>query len=282
VAEPFDQDESTELYSLDVEGEFLLGASVDLVAGVGYSQQSRPDGDDDGGVSWLLGGDYRITESTTLRGNAARKLRYPTLRDLYAIDRGNPNLSAETTYSYELALRHQFASPGLALEAVLFRIDAKDFIERVSGDVTQNIEEYRFSGVELTADYQAFDRLGLSAGYTYMDSENRSSGADIDTLQNRPEHRFTLRVDYSITEAIRIGGSYLYAADSYTLSNTTPTTAQELGDYGVLDLDATMDFLADRVSVYARVYNALDEDYEESFGFPQPGRSYVLGAELKF
>jgi outer membrane cobalamin receptor len=114
-----------------------------------------------------------------------------------------------------------------------------------------------------------------------MDSENRSSDADIDKLQNRPEHRFTLRVDYAISDAIRVGGNYLYAADSYALSNTTPTTAQEIGDYGVLDLDAAMDFVAGRVSVYARVHNALDEDYQESFGFPQPGRSYVLGVELK-
>jgi outer membrane cobalamin receptor len=34
--------------------------------------------------------------------------------------------------------------------------------------------------------------------------------------------------------------------------------------------------------MYARIENALDENYEDSFGFPQPGRSYVLGADLRF
>jgi len=29
------------------------------------------------------------------------------------------------------------------------------------------------------------------------------------------------------------------------------------------------------------VENALDEDYAESFGFPQPGRRFVLGVELR-
>jgi outer membrane cobalamin receptor len=36
------------------------------------------------------------------------------------------------------------------------------------------------------------------------------------------------------------------------------------------------------VRVFARIENVLDELYEESFGFPQPGRTYVLGAEARF
>ena len=164
---------------------------------------------------------------------------------------------------------------------MLFRIDAEDFIERVPGGVTQNFEEYRFKGVELTATYNGLDRLELTAGYTYMDSENRSSGADTTTLQNRPEQKFSLRVDYAATDAVRLGGTYLYAADSYTLSRTTPTTTRELGDYGVLDLDASILLMQGQLRAYARIRNVLDEDYEESFGFPQPGRAYVLGAEFR-
>jgi outer membrane cobalamin receptor len=278
---PIAQDESVDVYSLDVEGEFEVGRAAGIVAGLGYSQQSRADGKDDDGVSWLVGADYRLTEATTLRASAARKLRYPTLRDLYAADRGNPELSAETTYTVDLAARHQFATNGLAVEAVLFRIDAEDFIERVPDGITQNFERYRFTGVELTADYRPFERFGLAASYTYIESENRSSGADTETLQNRPEHKLSLRVDYAFTPAIRVGGNYVYSADSYTLSNTTPTTTQELGDYGVLDLDASFELMQGRVRAYGRVHDAFDEDYQDSLGFPQPGRTWVLGAELR-
>jgi outer membrane receptor protein involved in Fe transport len=251
-----------------------------LVAGVGYSRQSRDAAGSDDGVSYLLGADYRFGAATTLRGSAARKLRYPTLRDLYAVDRGNPDLSAETTQTYDLALEHRFGAAGLTVEGVLFRIDADDFIERIPGGITQNFEEYRFTGVELSASYRGLERLALAASYTYMDSENRSSGAGTTTLQNRPEHKFAVRVDYDPTPTIRLGGNYLYAADSYTLSRTTPTTTQEVGDYGVLDLDASIELMQGRLRGYARIRNALDEDYAESFGFPQPGRTYLLGAEL--
>jgi outer membrane cobalamin receptor len=65
------------------------------------------------------------------------------------------------------------------------------------------------------------------------------------------------------------------------LSQTTPTTTQEVGDYGVLNLDASVEFLQGRLRAYARIENALDEDYQESFGFPQPGRAWVIGAEFR-
>jgi len=252
-----------------------------LVAGVGYSEQSRGTGPGDDGVSYLLGANYHFGEATTLRGSAARKMRYPTLRDLYAADRGNPDLTAETTQTYDLALEHRFGATGLTLEGVLFWIDAEDFIERIPGGITQNFEEYRFRGVEFSAGYDGIERLELDANYTYMDSENRSRGAGTTTLQNRPEHKFAVRVDYALTPAIRIGGNYLYAADSYALSRTTPTTTREVGDYGVLDLDASIELLQGSVRAYARIRNALDEDYAESYGFPQPGRAYVLGAEFR-
>jgi outer membrane cobalamin receptor len=114
-----------------------------------------------------------------------------------------------------------------------------------------------------------------------MESENQSNGADTRTLQNRPEQKFSLRVDCQLTSTIRIGGDYRYFADSYTLSRTTPTTTLELGDYGVLNLDASIELMQRRVRVLARVLNALDEDYAESYGFPQPGRAYVLGVEIR-
>jgi outer membrane cobalamin receptor len=235
----------------------------------------------DDGVSYLLGATWHFGEQTALRGAAARKLRYPTLRDLYAADRGNPDLTAETTQTYDLALEHRFGSTGWVVEGVLFWIDAEDFIERVPGGVTQNFEEYRFQGVEVSAGYRGLERLELDASYTYMDSENRSEGAATTTLQNRPGNKFSLRLDYALTPGMRLGGNYQYVTDSYTLSRTTPTTTEELGDYGVLDLDASVELLQATVRVYARIRNALDEDYADSYGFPQAGRAYVLGAEWR-
>jgi vitamin B12 transporter len=198
------------------------------------------------------------------------------------VDRGNPALSAESTDTYELGWRQQFRDPGLSFEAVLFRIEADDFIERpLTGGIVQNFEAYRFQGVELTLAQHGGGPFDWTASYTYTDSENQSAGADIKTLQNRPEHKLALRADYSFGNGLRLGGTWMYVADSYALSRTTPTTALKLDDYNAVDLDGSF-MLGEHVSVFARIENVLDELYEESFGFPQPGRTYVLGAEARF
>ena len=103
---------------------------------------------------------------------------------------------------------------------------------------------------------------------------------DIGTLQNRPKHKLALQADYEFRPGFRIGGSWLYVADSYSLSRTTPTTALKLGDYNVLDLDVSL-ALGRHGRVFGRIENAFDELYEDSFGVPQAGRTFVLGAEFR-
>ena len=179
-------------------------------------------------------------------------------------------------------MQQQLEAADTRLEAVLFLIDAEDFIERpISGGQAQNFEKYRFQGVELTAILQPVEALDLKASYTYTDSENRSADSDTTALQNRPEHKLALRADYFFSPGFRLGGSYLYVADSLAWSRTTPTTTQELDDYHVFDVDLSLSILQGHGRLYGRIANAFDENYEESFGFPQSGRAYLIGAEFR-
>lgn len=56
-----------------------------------------------------------------------------------------------------------------------------------------------------------------------------------------------------------------------------------LGDYHVVNLGLTYDLLpGGQVQLFGRLENLLDEDYEHSFGFPEPGRSAFVGLRAKF
>jgi outer membrane cobalamin receptor len=57
--------------------------------------------------------------------------------------------------------------------------------------------------------------------------------------------------------------------------------AAEVGDYNVLDLGVSRSLWNDRMRLIGRIENVFDEDYQESFGFPQPGRRFYLGAEFR-
>ena len=80
---------------------------------------------------------------------------------------------------------------------------------------------------------------------------------------------------------MRLYGSYLYVADSLALSRDEPAVTTEVGDYHVMDLGVSQLLWQQRLRLIGRVENVFDEDYQESFGFPQHGRRYFLGAELR-
>jgi vitamin B12 transporter len=54
-----------------------------------------------------------------------------------------------------------------------------------------------------------------------------------------------------------------------------------LGDYDVIDLGISQSLGSERLRLAGRIENLLDENYQESFGFPGPGRRYFLGIEVR-
>jgi outer membrane cobalamin receptor len=269
------------LYSLAGEWEKRFSGGLSAVAGASWNQQNRDDASDADDWAYLVGARYAFSDSTRLRGSYARQIRFPTLRDLYEIDRGNTELVPETTDNLELALQQDLLDGRTSIEIVLYQVDAGDFIERGLSGIAENFEEYRFRGVELNGRYSADENLQLRMGYTYLDAENRSTDAETRELQNRPEHKLSLRVDYDLVTGTRFYGAYMYVAGALALSRNTPVTTTEVGDYNVFDLGVSQSLWNDRMRLVGRVENLFDEDYQESFGFPQPGRRFYIGAEFR-
>jgi outer membrane cobalamin receptor len=50
----------------------------------------------------------------------------------------------------------------------------------------------------------------------------------------------------------------------------------------VVNLKLSQPFLNDAMKVYAGVDNLFDENYEESYGFPRPGRALYCGFDYMF
>jgi vitamin B12 transporter len=276
-----DEDREVSLYSLAAEWEKSFANNLSAVAGTSWNQQKRDDSSNADEWAYLAGARYSFSDNTRIRGSYARQIRFPTLRDLYEIDRGNPELQPEKTDNLELALQHDLLDGRSTVELVLYQVDAQDFIERGLSGVAENFEELRFRGVELNGSYAASEELRLRMAYTYLDAENRSPDAETSELQNRPEHKLSLRMDYDLATGTRLYGAYMYVAGAVALSRNTPVTTTEVGDYNVFDLGVSQSLWNDRVRLIGRVENLLDEDYQESFGFPQPGRRFYVGAEFR-
>lgn len=300
VSQDFTSNHGIDVFSAAAEHESKLTEQLSAVAGAGYARQDRAEASDED-YTWLLGLKYDINDDTFVRGAVARKIRFPTLRDLYELGRANPELETETTMNYELGAGTAFLGRQLIVGVTLFQVDAKNFIETDEDGIAQNHDEYRFRGVETEASYSGIKNLLLTAAHTYMESENLSSEADTKELQFRPEHKLTLAANLQLGWGVTFNATYLYINGSKALSRTAsagsggggggggggaivlPDTTQVLAldDYHVVNLGLSKEFWSGQAELYGRIENVFDEDYEHSFGFPEPGRAAYVGFKVK-
>jgi outer membrane cobalamin receptor len=252
---------------------------------LGYSHNwlDKDEGDDNEG-SYLVGVYYDILEKTRIKASYARKIRFPSIRQLYDEEQGDPDLTSESSNNYEVGIE-QGLPWNSKVSVTGFYIDVKDYIESIpnaSGvDVFQNNDKYRFQGAELSAETRFLKNLMARVGYTYLYTKDKSSDTERTELQNRPRHTVTLEGKYSFNFGFSAYMNILYVADQVFYSRTTPLQRKELNDYALVGLKLDQALLKNRLNLYVGVDNLFDVDYETSYGFPQAGRFIYGGVTVK-
>ncbi|MBJ6802786.1 TonB-dependent receptor [Geomonas propionica] len=270
------KDRSLSLYSAGVEYELSPVPGLGLVAGYGWYWQHRSElAQDD--YSFLLGANYDFATDTRLKASFKRNVRFPSLGDLYDISKGNELLATETSRSVEAGIEQKL--PREARVALTgFYTEAKNLIQndQTTGH-NMNLSEVRFAGAELQGEARPMASLLLRAGYTYLHSEDRSRPGR-EEVQYNPRDKVTLEARYDA----RCGGSAYLAVNHvanqyfYTKDNVPVVQKAKLNDYTVVNLRLSQKVLQDRVTLYVGANNLFDQNYETSYGFPQPGR-YIYG-----
>lgn len=253
-----------------------------VVLGAGVHGQNRSDDTDSDDWSWLVGTHYDLFDTTTLRASVSRKVRFPSVKQLYDVDAGNSDLDAESTMHYEIGVDQAIAAIQTDLSVSLFRIDAEDFIEKVgTADIYENNDKYRFTGVEFAGENTTIENLRLRAAYTYLDAENRSDEAALDELQHRPEHKVTVEGWYDLPMDFSVYASWMYVGRSWAF-NGDATEKTAMNTYNVVDLRVSKGFMDNTLEVFAGADNLFDEDYEEGYALPRPGRQVYTGVTWNF
>jgi outer membrane cobalamin receptor len=278
----FDDTFHQSVYNGGLEYEVEPLRDVGLVLGYGHSFLDKDSGENDDGTTFLAGSFWKPRPGMRLRGSLSRKVRFPSLRQLYEPGSGNADLGAEHSWNYELGVSQEL--PGRTLvDVTAFWLDVDDFIEsdEATGEF-RNQDRYRFRGVELTVRTQPFESLDLLASYSFLDSENRSSGSDQNGLQNRPEHRATFEARYRLPYGFAVRGALYYVADQVVYSRQEPVRQRGTGDYFLAELRLAKTLLEERAWLYFGVDNLADANYQESYGVPGPGRVFYGGLEGRF
>jgi len=278
-------DDDIEVYSASVEYEISPIDRLMLVLGYGHSWFENDEGSDDDDYSLLIGTYYDLSDETRLRGSAARQIRFPTIRNLFDEDAGNPDLTTEISYNYEIGLDQVLPYKSNA-SATIFYIDVKDYIEKMPlPDETEmflNNDNYEFYGFELSAETRYIENLVLRSGYTYMESEDKSSDAERDELQNRAVHKLTFEAQYLFPFGLTAYASVNRIADQVFYSKESPLIKKKGDDFTLVDFKLDQALFDGLLHVFVGVNNLFDEDYEESYGYPQEGRFVYAGGKIVF
>jgi vitamin B12 transporter len=276
---PFDEEWETKTHSVAGEYEVYPVSDLGIVLGYGHHWFEKEEGKDDDKGDYLVGAHYDVTETTRLRGSFAKKIRFPSLRQLYDKTDGNPDLNAEKSMNYELGLSHRVAI-NTVFSITGFYSDVEDYIEKDVDPPYLNHDEYVFKGVEVTAETRAIKNLLLRAGYTYMESEDKSPGSTKDELQYRPEHKLTLEGKYDFSFGLSAYMSLLHVSNQVTYSRNMPYVPYDMNDFTIIDARLEKAVFSGKMGFFVGVGNLMDEDYEQSYGLPREGRTFYGGIRI--
>lgn len=277
-----DGKEDYRVHSAALEYETSPLSRLNLVIGYAYHLMEKDQGDDENDFSYLLGAGFDLCENTRLNASYAKKIRFPSIRQLYSKD-GNPNLEAEKTFHYEAGIEHTLFDD-INLSLTVFHIDAEDFIEKDVDSDYQNYEEYMFQGIEFSSEMRPTKNLRLRFAYSYLDSEDKSENSEKDELQHRPKNKFSFETTYHFPFGLTAQGDILRFTDIYFYDSdgNPPLLKKDLNDYTLVNIKLSQMLLKNTLEAYVGADNLFDENYEQSYGLPLAGVTFFGGMTYRF
>jgi len=269
----FDGSSRVDVFSTGGEWEFRPFARSGVVLGLSQDWQQRQQADGAAGTGWLAGFSYDMTKDVRLHASGTRKVRFPSIQQLYDPAAGDAALQPERAYEMEAGLDKTWGRSRLSVAG--FTTRAINFIERDPGARYRNRDRYQFSGMEVALETQPVSSVKLHAAYSLLDSQDLSGTGGIAGLQYRPRHRTTLDTRWTIRPRVSARVVLQYVADQVYCSRGTPTLQARARDYLLADVSASR-ALSDRYDVTVTVANVFDRLYEQAYGFPREGRTLRL------
>ena len=240
---------------------------------------------------------WQLLASTSVRAAVGNAFKAPAFEEALssAFSIGNPDLQPERTVSWEASAQHRFGERVLA-SATYFDQRFRDLIQYVSGDAStefrstyENLGAASARGVELEARAPMVGAFDLGANVTLLrtrvtDAGNGAFGTFVngERLLRRPARTAAFNADYRLARGSRVGAAVRFIGPRDDRDFNAEARV-ELPSYTLLDLtaEAALDRLwagASHLTLTARIENALDHEYEPTFGFAAPGRTVLLGA----
>jgi vitamin B12 transporter len=243
----------------------------------------------DDATTWRAQGSVAAPLGARLHASAGSGIKNPGMFELFGFDpatfTGNPSLKPERSQGWEAGVELTGLDGRARIDATYFDNTLDDEIFTVFGGppfffsspanrVTQSTQR----GVEIAAQARIGEAWRVAAAYAFLDAEENG----LEEVR-RPPHLASLNVAWrGASDAFGAFLTVRYNGQTYDNNFTlTGGPRVRLASYTLVNLGGDAR-LGERLSVYARVENALDEDYEDVHTFRTPGRAAFVGLRAGF
>jgi vitamin B12 transporter len=237
-------------------------------------------------TTWRVQGSYAFPTGTRLHAAYGTGIKNPGYFDLFGyVDGqyiGNPGLKPEKSEGWEAGVAQTLGEIA-TLEATWFDSRLKNEIAVIGFPSTpiNRATRSKQRGIEVTLSARPWPQLRLDAAYTHLHATE--DGA---TEVRRPRDIASFNATwssaddrFSATATVRYNGRQQDVA--YLDPVFFAPTAVTLKAYTLVNLAAEYR-LTDKVTLFGRVENLLDEDYEEVFSYATPGTGAYGGVRVRF
>ena len=228
---------------------------------------------------------YQLTEAIRLRSAVGTAVKNPTFTErfgFYTNFIGNPNLIPEESTSWELGADQLIMGGALTLSLTIFEAELENEIDGFVYDpatfayTSSNINgTSERKGAELSAVGNISESMSLSAAYTYTDS----TGDDAVREVRRPRHIASLNLGWQAAHNLHLNTNIQFTGeqtDVYFPPFPEPSQVVALSNHTLVNINLNYS-ATEKFEMYLKLENALNENYEEVFGYQTLGFGASLG-----
>lgn len=222
-------------------------------------------------ITWRAGAVYDLAQAgLRLRASYGTGFRAPTFNELLYPFYGDPALKPEESRGWEAGVEMDITRRA-TVSLTYFHQDYENMIATdPSTWLAANIATVSIRGVEAAATVRIVSGLSAELGYTHLEAEDGTTGQ---SLHLRPRDKLGLTLMFA-NDVLSATASFLYVGERLdTLIN------RELEPYTLVNLSGTYK-LSRNISLFARVENLFDADYEEVGTYGAYGRTLFGGVKV--
>jgi vitamin B12 transporter len=222
---------------------------------------------------------------TKLKASYGTGFKAPSLTQLYVSNPSfssvaNPNLLPETSKGYDYGFEQPVWNDRIRFGATYYHNDISNLITNAvdsSGLFTNvNVGEATTHGIESFAAFTVNEQIKIRGDYTTTVTRDDTTGLG---LRNRPGNKTGLSTIWTPDDKFTLSTTVLYVGSAVEFNRDGSIPRADSAPYALVNLAANYK-VDEHVTVFGRVDNLLNRQYESPIGFDRPGLGIYGGVRV--